>query len=147
MYNLASRLRLLLLSFFFLSSVCSAGSQCDFNGDGFADLAIGVPDEDINGQGDAGAVNVFYGRAGGLSATNNQFWSRDSANVPGAPDNFERFGASLVCGDFNGDQLDDLAIGATGTDVSGIDRVGSVTVLYGSTSETLRRWNPGVDTG
>ena len=43
--------------------------QADFNGDGFADLAIGVPGEDIGSVASAGAVNVIYGRdTNGLSA-------------------------------------------------------------------------------
>src|SRR4051812_27038323 len=33
----------------------------DFNGDGFGDLAIGVPQEDIGTIKNAGAVNVIYG--------------------------------------------------------------------------------------
>jgi len=36
--------------------------EVDVNGDGFADLAIGVPGEDVEGKIDAGAVNVLYGK-------------------------------------------------------------------------------------
>ena len=38
----------------------------DFDGDGYDDLAVGVPYEDIDSVLDAGAVNVLYGSAGGL---------------------------------------------------------------------------------
>ena len=48
----------------------------DINGDGRDDLAVGVFSEDLGSVGDAGAVNVLYGGAGGLSATGNQFWTR-----------------------------------------------------------------------
>ena len=41
----------------------------DFNGDGIADLAIGVPYEDIGGLDAMGAVNVIYGLANGLTPT------------------------------------------------------------------------------
>src|SRR6185369_11647957 len=44
----------------------SALAARDFDGDGFADLAIGVPGEDVGAAVDAGAVNVLYGRAQGL---------------------------------------------------------------------------------
>ncbi len=45
----------------------------DFNGDWYADLAIGVPDENIGSVADAGAVNILYGgRGAGLSARNNR---------------------------------------------------------------------------
>ncbi|HXG20287.1 MAG TPA: FG-GAP repeat protein [Methylomirabilota bacterium] len=37
----------------------------DFNGDGFADLAVGIPDEDIGSGEDAGAVVIIYGSGGG----------------------------------------------------------------------------------
>jgi FG-GAP repeat len=33
----------------------------NFNGDDFADLAIGAPGEDVGTAADAGAVNVQYG--------------------------------------------------------------------------------------
>jgi hypothetical protein len=39
----------------------------DFNHDGYADLAIAAPSEDVGGIFDAGAVNVLYGSAGGLT--------------------------------------------------------------------------------
>ena len=41
----------------------------DFNGDGRADLAVGVPGEDVNGALNSGAVNVIHGAPGGLSTT------------------------------------------------------------------------------
>lgn len=45
----------------------------DFNGDGFADLAIGVPGEAVGSRGGEGAVTVIYGSASRLSSANNQF--------------------------------------------------------------------------
>ena len=38
----------------------------DFNDDGYADLAVGVPAEEVNGVFYAGAVNVVYGGPDGL---------------------------------------------------------------------------------
>jgi len=38
----------------------------NFNGDGFADLAIGAAGEDVGAATDAGAVNVQYGSSTGL---------------------------------------------------------------------------------
>ena len=51
----------------------------DFNSDGFDDLAIGVRGEDVGTATNAGAVNVLFGSAAGLTATGNQFWT------PGQP--------------------------------------------------------------
>src|SRR5438132_2652105 len=59
----------------------------DFNGDGYADLAIGVPNEDIGTKVDAGLVNVIYGSALGLSATAgraDQIFSQDSPGIEGS---------------------------------------------------------------
>jgi FG-GAP repeat len=63
----------------------------DFNGDGFDDLAIGVPGEDVvTAAGTiptAGAVNVIYGSSSGLSATTprpDQFLVQGNAGVDDA---------------------------------------------------------------
>lgn len=45
----------------------------DYNGDGFADLAIGVPGEDPGGVAGSGAVNVLYGSGTGLTAAGDHF--------------------------------------------------------------------------
>ena len=75
---------------FLTEGVSSASQQSSdrqvrayFNGDGFADIAIGVPNEDQAGA-DDGAVNVIYGSAGGLTSTGNQVWSQDSPGIAGA---------------------------------------------------------------
>jgi hypothetical protein len=57
--------------------------NADFNNDGFADLAIGVPGEDVDGISDAGAVNVIYGNIiSGLDPleTHHQFWTQKIHN-------------------------------------------------------------------
>src|SRR6187200_3127448 len=48
----------------------------DFDGDGFADLAVGVPSEDVGMSENAGGVNVLYGSGAGLSGVGAQFWSQ-----------------------------------------------------------------------
>ncbi|HYG68334.1 MAG TPA: T9SS type A sorting domain-containing protein, partial [Anaeromyxobacteraceae bacterium] len=57
----------------------------DFNGDGFDDLASGVPFEDMGTLEDAGAVNAIYGRSGGLAANGNQLWNQDAASPIAEP--------------------------------------------------------------
>jgi FG-GAP repeat protein len=106
----------------------------DFNGDGRADLAVGVANEDVGTITDAGAVNVLYGTASGLSATGNQFWHQNSAGVLDAAEPFDRFGNALVAGDFNNDARADLAVAAHQEDVGTANQAGAVNVLYGSPS-------------
>jgi hypothetical protein len=106
----------------------------DFNGDGYDDLAIGVPEEDIGGVVDAGAVNVVYGSSRGLTAINSDFWHQDQPGVNGVATTNDHFGAALAIGDFNGDGFSDLAIGVGGETVAGFVFAGAVNVLYGSAS-------------
>ena len=103
----------------------------DFNGDGFDDLAIGVPYEDLSGRDDAGAVHVLYGSAAGLSVASvpDQFWHDGTSYFFPTSDTGSRFGASLGAADFNGDGFDDLAMGMPGEDLSGCGFLGCVEVL------------------
>jgi hypothetical protein len=104
----------------------------DFNDDGFADLVVGVPGEDVAGQATAGAVNVIYGSAAGLTAAGNQFWTQNSPGVLDKAGSFDQFGHSLSAGDFDGDGFGDLAVGALFDNVGTIESAGLVNVLYGS---------------
>jgi hypothetical protein len=106
----------------------------DFDGDGFDDLAIGVPNEAVAPSVSlAGAVNVLYGSASGLTALGDQVFQQNTEGVLGEAGADDRFGSALSACDFDGDGMSDLAIGAPGDDVSG-DRQGAVNVLYGSSS-------------
>ena len=101
----------------------------DFNGDGYVDLAIGVPYEAIGAVTDSGAVSIIYGSASGLTVTGNQLWYEDLLTLTSEASDF--FGWALAAGDFNGDSRADLAIGSHGKNLGGVDR-GAVTVMYGT---------------
>src|SRR2546425_2826592 len=85
----------------------------DFNGDGFADLGIGIYGQDVSGKDKAGAPAVLYGSSSQLQAISpdDQVWNRDSTSVQDSADTFDHMGADLASGDFNGDGFADLAIG------------------------------------
>ena len=104
----------------------------DFNGDGFADLAVGAPAEDIGTKEDAGSVSVLFGAADGVSAGGDQIWYQDAAGVIGTSEANDRFGAALASGDFDDDGAADLAIGAPFEDLGDADAAGAVNVLTGS---------------
>src|SRR5262245_11994918 len=104
----------------------------DFDGDGFADLAIGAPMEDIDGHSDSGAVHVIYGSGAGLRATADDFWHLNSQGVGGEAAADNNFGAAITSGDFDGDGFDDMAVSAPFEDVEGVSNAGAVHVLFGA---------------
>jgi hypothetical protein len=61
---------------------------------GTADLAIGIPREQVGGE-QVGGVEVLYGAAGGPTSANDQLWHLDVSGVPGVADEFDRFGSAL----------------------------------------------------
>ncbi len=105
----------------------------DFDTDGYADLAIGIPNEDIGTTANAGAVQVLYGGPGRLTARD-QIWHQGKPGVPGINEAGDRFGSELAVADFDGDGYVDLAIGVPDEDVGSILDAGTVTVLRGSSS-------------
>ena len=115
----------------------SATACADFNGDGFGDLAVGVPGETIGGE-RAGAVQVLYGSDRGLTARD-QLWHQDQDGVKGAAEEDDQFGDALAAADFDGDGFPDLAVGILGEDIQGENGAGAVQVLYGSTTGVTAR--------
>lgn len=101
----------------------------DFNNDGFDDLTVGVPYEDVGLLVNSGVVHVMYGGGAGVGAAQ-QLWSQDSVGILDASESGDLFGWSLVAGDFDNDGRDDLAIGVMGEDMT-VANDGAVQVLFG----------------
>lgn len=106
----------------------------DFNGDGYDDLAIGVPGDDGSSATDMGSVSVIYGSSTGLTSTGNQVWSQDTSGILDAGESYDYFGEFLEAGDFNCDGYDDLAIGVAQEDLATLSNAGAVHIIYGSSS-------------
>jgi hypothetical protein len=105
----------------------------DFDDDGYTDLVVGVPDEDLGTIANAGVVHVFYGSASGPQpGFRAQLLSQDAKGIPGVAETNDRFGSELVAGDFNGDGFDDLVIAARGEAIGAAANAGLITVLYGT---------------
>jgi FG-GAP repeat len=113
-------------------AAAAQGLEADFNDDGLADLAVGVAGENLGAIGNAGAVHVLYGTAGGLTGTGSQLFTQDSPGVPGVAEAGDGFGDGLAAGDFDGDGVTDLAVGASLEDVGAVVDAGAVHVLYGT---------------
>ena len=110
----------------------SAVVSADFDRDGFADLAVGQPGENLTRRYGAGAVTILYGSAKGLTGHRSR-----QVPEPAGTFRYAGFGTALAVGDLDGDGYPDLAVGAPGdlaSDRSTQDNPasGTVTVMFGS---------------
>jgi hypothetical protein len=102
------------------SAVATAG---DMDGDGYSDVAIGVPKLDTL-LADAGRVLVYRGSVTGLTVT--PTWSVDGDQVNSG------FGSAIAgAGDVNADGFSDLVVGAPDYDVTATGE-GRALLYYGS---------------
>jgi FG-GAP repeat protein len=104
----------------------------DFDGDGFFDLAVGVPGEDVGSAGDAGAVTVLFGSAGGITTAGSQTLFQGNGGITGSAEDGDAFGHALATGLLANDDLADLVVGVPGENVGAISDAGAANVLAGS---------------
>jgi FG-GAP repeat len=113
----------------------------DYDGDGRADLAIGVEGQTVGGRQSAGSVHVLYGSRHGVGGARDQVFTQDTPGVKDVAENADELGPVLANGDFNGDGRSDLAIGVPEEDFRGHTTAGIVQVLYGSREGLRARGN------
>ncbi|MFD4630686.1 FG-GAP and VCBS repeat-containing protein [Streptomyces sp. NPDC058284] len=106
--------------------------RADYNGDGYVDLAVGVPSATVNGEAKAGYVNVVWGGVSGLGKHGSTTVSQATTGVPGTPEAGDRFGAAVDSNDMNGDGYSDLIVGAPDEDTTVGLSAGTVAVVWGS---------------
>ncbi|MEV5841130.1 MULTISPECIES: FG-GAP and VCBS repeat-containing protein [unclassified Streptomyces] len=85
----------------------------DVNGDGYADLVVSTPNEDIGSNTNTGQVTVLYGAKTGINlASGAQSFAQSTAGVPGDDEKNDLFGADVKLDDVTGDGRADLVVGS-----------------------------------
>lgn len=105
----------------FGEALAAGNVQSSLNSYRFPELIVGIPGENAG----AGAIQVLSIAA---YSTVFQYWQQGSGLILGTAEAGDRFGTSLVVGDFNRNGYPDVAIGVPGENT----RAGAINVLYGA---------------
>jgi hypothetical protein len=104
----------------------------DINGDGYADVAIGTPGEDLGYDEDAGMLHVLWGRSTGVTTSGDRAIHQDTYGVPGSPEDGDLFAWTNTSGDFNADGFADIVVSSIMENIGAVSDAGLVQVFYGS---------------
>ncbi|HET6858706.1 MAG TPA: trypsin-like serine protease [Streptomyces sp.] len=123
-------------------------ASVDYNEDGYTDLVVGTPGEDLGDATDAGMVDVLYGASGGLGtgtekSANLQQGVGAGAIAASASETGDRMGHSLAAGR-TAEGKPWVLIGMPGEAVGSIAKAGMVFYVHGDTSATLHQDKPDV---
>lgn len=110
----------------------SASVYGDTNGDGHADLTVGVPRGTANGHAGAGQVSVVPGTRTTPYAANKSALTQETEGVPGGSEDGDGFGSASAFGDLDHDGYHDLVVASPGEEVTaGASDEGGISILRG----------------
>jgi hypothetical protein len=121
----------------------------DVNGDGYQDLVVSAPNEDIDGVTNTGMVTVMYGSASGVKVSSGvQAFAQSTAGVPGNDEKSDLFGADVKLDDVTGDGKADLLVGSYENSANGAVTYlpSNGTVITTTGSRTISPSTAGVST-
>ncbi|MEU0029161.1 esterase [Streptomyces sp. NPDC006335] len=87
-------------------------SVADVDGDGYAEVAVGAPGEDADGEQRAGAVWLLRGSQEGVTGTGSQYFDQNTPGIPGAAEAGDGWGAQVRLVDTDGDGRAELVAAA-----------------------------------
>jgi FG-GAP repeat/FG-GAP-like repeat len=111
----------------------SALAAADLNGDGWDELIVGVPREDVNTTTDAGVFHVLWTKPKGTFSSG-PFYTQEAGG--GAVEKGDQFGSSIAVGGIGPNGSMAIAVGAPLEDFGPID-VGTVGVFHRTSGTTL----------
>lgn len=111
----------------------------DLNNDGFDDIVVGSPTDNDGGSYQGAVWILFLDGAGAVDSY--QKISETSGGFTGTLDPDDYFGSAVaLLGDVDDDGVDDIAVGAPGSDVYDANDVGTVWVLFMNENGTVKSY-------
>ncbi|MER6225273.1 trypsin-like serine protease [Streptomyces sp900105755] len=120
----------------------------DYNQDGYTDLVVGTPSEDLDKATDAGMVDVLYGAPGGIGtgSVKDTHFEQDTGtgSIAGsAPETGDRMGQAVAAGTTaSGEPF--LVIGVPGEAIGSVPKAGMAFYVRDSTSVGITTANVGI---
>ncbi|MER6016074.1 FG-GAP-like repeat-containing protein [Streptomyces bluensis] len=105
-------------------------SAGDVNGDGYADIAVGIENEAVGSVYKAGSFAVLRGSASGLTGSGAKVFHQNTTGVPGTAERLDNFGSAVHLTDTDGNGRAELLASAANEN----DGAGAVWLFKSTTS-------------
>ncbi|MEO1132079.1 MAG: cohesin domain-containing protein [Cyanobacteria bacterium J06639_1] len=104
----------------------------DLNADGIADILLSAPESDVNGENSGQAYAIFGSQAPFPASFDLNALDGSNGFIVNGLNPGDEFGESISgIGDFNGDGIDDIALGAPNAATNGSEDTGQAYVIFG----------------